>query len=152
MRLLRQEFVDAVISDECKIPDHAHVVFGSIALVECLQLRAREIGALITKPDFILRQQFALFLYESTLPVARQAAGAVDYLALLLFQIVRIGKVAAANPAVHPARGDQLCVECSLHLLLVNSYRFNDKRSLALYPEQVVASHMWDGRRQSNRI
>jgi hypothetical protein len=101
--LSAQELVDAIVSYELEVFDHAHAVFCSIPLIERLQPLAGEVWAFIAESHFIIDKQLAVLFYESTSLVARQAAGAVDYLSPFFIHIVCISKVAAAYAAVHAA-------------------------------------------------
>jgi hypothetical protein len=146
LRLLYDERVDSVVLYERKILQHAHVVFCAIALIELFQSSAG-LFAFKAKFYFTFLNVFAVFDFTSNnancfIGICRPAA----------VTFIFLSQISHANPAVHPAWCDQLCVERSLHFPLVNSYRFNDNCSLALYPAPVLASHIWGGLRQSNRI
>ena len=106
LRLLAQKLVDTVISYELEVIDHAHVISGTIPLVERLQILAREIGAFIAETNLIVNQQVAMLFYEGALLIARQTSRAVYDLAPFLFQIIGISKITAAEAAVHAARSD----------------------------------------------
>ena len=108
--LLRDEGVDSVVSDELKIVEHAHVVFCAIPLVQLFQSSTGILSAFKTELRFALFYQLAVFNPASNaikrlICIVTMAAGAFSLLS----------EVAFANPAVHPAWGDQLFVKCSVH-------------------------------------
>ena len=105
---LFEEALDAVIPDEFKVFDHAHVVPGAVALIQVFQAAAGELGALVAKPHPSLAQQGALPFHEGAVLAARQAAGAVLLAEPLLLQVVLHRQVTDAERAVHAAGSDQL--------------------------------------------
>ena len=92
-----------VFLDVHKIFNHAHVVPGTVPLVEVLQTPAREIAALIAEPYKPEPEPFAAFLHECTIFTAGQAAFAVFSVETFLLQIVLLRLVADAQRTVHPA-------------------------------------------------
>ncbi len=74
---LFEEALDALIPDEFKVFDHAHVVPGAVARIEVFQPAAGKLVTLVAKPHASLAQQGALSFHEGAIFAARQAAGAV---------------------------------------------------------------------------
>jgi hypothetical protein len=144
--LLYDERVDSIVLYERQVLDHAHTVFCAIALIQLFQSRAG-LFAFKTKHEFALIYRLTVFN-----PASNARRQLLCIVATAAGTFIFVSQISHANTAVHPAWGDQLCVECSLHFPLVNSYRFNDKRSRTFYPELVVTAHIRGGRRQSNRI
>jgi hypothetical protein len=128
--LLYDECVDSVVSDELKVLDHAHTVFCAIALIQLFQARAG-LFAFKTKLRFTLFYQLTVFD-----PASNAIKRLICIASITTGTFFLLSEVTFANPAVHAAGGNQLCIYCSLHFPLVNCYRLNDKRSRALHPEQ----------------
>lgn len=96
-----------VFLDVRKVFKHAHVVPGTVPLVEALQTPAREIAALIAEPDKPEPEPFAAFLHERTILTAGQAAFAVFSIEALLQQIILLRLIVDAQRTVHPAGGNK---------------------------------------------
>jgi hypothetical protein len=102
-----QELVDAIVSDELEVFDHAHLVLLAIALVETLQLGTRKGTALEAEFYFAVQEGWTLALDEGAFLVAGTTAGAVNCLASLPRDSVRPGQVGTADATVHSARSNQ---------------------------------------------
>jgi len=86
--LFFKEFIDTFVSDVFQILNHAHVVFGSVTLIECFKPAAGEVPAFITKPYKSLPNQVAMLFHESTVLAAWHATGAVSLLESFLVQVI----------------------------------------------------------------
>ena len=86
--LFFKEFIDAFVSDVFQVFNHAHVVFGSVTLIESFKSAAGEILAFITEPYKSSPNQVAMFSHENTVLAAWQATGTVSLLESFLVQVI----------------------------------------------------------------
>jgi len=96
-----------VLLDVFEVIYHAHVIPGTVTLIEVLQAPAREIAVLIAEPDKPEPELFAASLHEGTILTTGQAACAVFSVETFLLQIVLLRQIADAQRAVHPAGSDK---------------------------------------------
>jgi len=96
-----------MLSDELEVLNHAHMVLGTVALVESLQSTAGKTSALIAEPNESFPEQIALLLQEGTVLAAWQAAGAVRLRKSLLLQVVLHRQIADTYSAVDPAGSNE---------------------------------------------
>jgi hypothetical protein len=102
-----QELVDAVVSDELEVIDHAHLVFGSVSFVQVFQTTTGRIVTSKTELCFTFLNNFAVFDFASNngncfIGICCPATGAS----------VSFSQISHANPAVHSA----WCNQASLHI------------------------------------
>ena len=105
----------AVVADLLEIADKAHAVVPPVAIVNAEKPFTGEVGALVAVSHSVVPQAGAASLEEGALLVSRPAAFAVSDFTALAGQVMRPGQVAAAQSAMHPARGDQFFLVRDLH-------------------------------------
>ena len=103
---LFQELLDAMLFDESKVLYHAHVVFGSVTLIEGFEPAAGKILAFITEPYKSFPNQVTVRFHKNTIFTAWQAAGAVCPLESFHFQVILHCEVGNTYSAVHPTGGN----------------------------------------------
>jgi hypothetical protein len=86
--LFFKEFGDTFVSDVFQVLNHAHMVFGSVTLIECIKPAAGEVLAFITEPYKSLSNEVAMLFHENTVLAAWQATGAVSLLESSLVQVM----------------------------------------------------------------
>ena len=106
LSLFFKEFIDTFVSDVFQVLNHAHMVFGSVTLVEGFKPATGEVLAFITKPYNSLPNQIAMLSHENTVLATWQATGAVSLLESFLVQVISKRQVVDAHAAIHPARSD----------------------------------------------
>ena len=89
-----------------KVLNHAHPVIPAVPLIDTLQVTAGKVRAFKTKRDKVACYLFTLTFKEGALLVTGTAPGAVSNFTSLPGEVPGIGKVSAADAAVHAARGD----------------------------------------------
>ena len=104
-----QELIHAIVPDELQVLDHAHVIFGAIALVQMFQS-----STMFFALEAELR--FAL-IYRLTVFNAASKAGRhlLCIVSAAAWASIFVSQISHANSAVHSARCDQLCSEFSIH-------------------------------------
>jgi len=97
-RFLFQELLNAIVSDELEVLDHAHVVSGAVPRVQSLQPGAGIVAAAGAEPHQSLPKQVAASCHVGAVLAAWQATGAVGTSESLPVEIaVRILAVACAG-------------------------------------------------------
>ena len=104
--LFFKEFIYTFVSDIFQVLNHAHMVFGSVTLIEGFQPAAGEVLAFIAEPYKSFSNEVAMLFHESTVLAAWQATGAVSPLESLLVQVNLHREVTETYSAVHPTRSD----------------------------------------------
>jgi hypothetical protein len=105
--LLFEEFFHAMILDEPKVFNHAHIEPRSVALIKLLEVIARKVLALKAELDLSFGQIFTSLHYEGAVPFSWPATqtGGFSFLA-----IQPVAKVCHTYIAVHAARCNKLGV------------------------------------------
>ena len=116
-----KEFINAFVSNVFQVLNHAHVVFGSVTLVEGFKPATGEVLAFITKPYKSFPNQVTIFFHENTVLATWQATGTVSLLESFLVQIISKRQVVDAHAAIHSARSDEFFV----HSFAVNIHHQN---------------------------
>jgi hypothetical protein len=93
---LVHEHLNAMLFDEIQVFQHAHMVLGTVALIEGFEPGAGIIIALKTKSDETIPYQIARVFHEHAMFTARQATGAVLPVEPLFLQIILHRQVADA--------------------------------------------------------
>ena len=83
-----KEFINTFVSDVFQVFNHAHMVFGSVTLIECFEPAAGEILAFITEPYQSFPNQAAMVTHENAVLATWQATGAVSPLEPFLVQVM----------------------------------------------------------------
>ena len=85
---LLYEFFHAKFLDVVEVFYHAHMVFCTVALIQCLQSFTREAFAFITKPDATFCQQFARISHMRAVFSPRNASRAIFFIKSTLVKIL----------------------------------------------------------------
>ena len=93
---------------EIEVFYHAHMVKGTIALIEGFKAAAGKILAFIAEPHKPFPKQATLFFHKSTALTTWNATTAVRFSKSFLLQIVFHRQVADTYTAVHPTRRNKL--------------------------------------------
>jgi len=83
-----KEFINTFVSDVFQVFNHAHMVFGSVTLIECFKPAAGEVLAFITEPYQSFPNQAAMLTHENAVLATWQATGAVSLLESSLVQVI----------------------------------------------------------------
>jgi hypothetical protein len=105
--LLKEENPDAFFFDPGEIVDHAEVILRAIAKIEHLQASAGKSVALKTVSNLAFTQQIAVLFHEGAVLPSGDAPRAIGLMKSLRIDFVFPGEITDAEPAVHPARGDE---------------------------------------------
>jgi len=102
-----QELVDAVVSDEFEVLNHAHIVFSSVSSIQMFQTTTGRIVTSKTELHLTFLNDFAVLDFASNnanclIGICCPATGA----------FVPFSQIGHANPAVHSA----WCDQASLHI------------------------------------
>jgi hypothetical protein len=100
---LCQELFNAMLFDKVEVFYHAHVILGSVPLVESFESSAGKTLALMAKPNKSLPEEIAMLFHENTVLAAGQAAKAVLLAKPLVVEVMLHCQVADADAAVHSA-------------------------------------------------
>jgi len=103
---LFQEAPNTILFCEFEVLYHAHVVFGSVTLIEGSQPAAGEVPAFITEPYKSFPNQVTMLFHKNAILAARQAASAVCPPESFLVQVILHREVADAYSAIHPTGGN----------------------------------------------
>lgn len=110
LTLLLQKCFQAKFLDAVEVVYHAHMVFGTVALIQCLQSPAGEAFAFKTKPDAAFSQQFAGVPHMCAVFTPGKASRTMFFVKTPFVYAILPELISAAQTAVHPARGDQFCI------------------------------------------
>jgi hypothetical protein len=105
--LLAYELVDAVVSDEYKVLNHAHVVFGSASSIQMPQILAGRTVTFRTVIHFAFLNGLAVLDLTSN-----NGSGLIDVCCPATEALVSCSQASHADPAVHSA----WCNQASLHI------------------------------------
>ena len=85
---LVQKIFQAKFLDTVEVSDHAHMVFCTIALVQCFQSLAGEVFTFKTKPDASVCQQFARIVHMRAVFSSRNASRAIFFVKSPFVEII----------------------------------------------------------------
>ena len=94
------EFSNTKIPDLSKVFNHAHVVLGSVSLVQMFEIVAGEISTFVTKSSSVFTKDFARLNLASN--TGNRLVGICSPAA---DTVVLLSQIGHANAAVHSARG-----------------------------------------------
>jgi hypothetical protein len=98
----------AVFPDKCKIFDHAHMVLGTVALIQRPKPFAGKISTHKAKADVSIPKSGTCVAHVQAAFPPRDASGTILSMKSLFFKVIPPGLVSNAQSAVHAAGGDQL--------------------------------------------
>jgi len=114
--LLAHKFFRPVFADRIQIRDHTHMVFTTIALVERLQSLAGIVFAFDAEADQAFADLLTAIGHMQAVLAARDTSGAIGPMEALLIDVQLPRLKSDTQPAIHPARGDQILFVHSLTL------------------------------------
>jgi len=96
-----------MLFDEFEVFYHAHMVLGTVSLIEGFQPTTGKIFALIAKPNKSFPEQITLIFHEGTVLTAWQAAAAVCFSKSLFLKVIFHRQITNTDSAVHATGSDK---------------------------------------------
>jgi hypothetical protein len=112
-----EERPQAALADVFEVVEHAHPEKCPVALIQRLQMLAREFSTFVAEIDFPLGNKGAMFLQDRAILSAGSAAPAICEIDSAFLHVPGIREVFRANGAVHSAGRNERRVEGGLVLL-----------------------------------
>lgn len=106
--LSAKKLVHPVFADRIQILDHTHMVFVAVALIERLQSLAGIVFAFDAEADQAFADLLTAIGHMQAVLAARDTSGAIGPMEALLIDVQLPRLKSDTQPAIHPARGDQI--------------------------------------------